>query len=815
MSFFSQIVEGILNEIGADVAYDRYYSSIPKDEYDTIVGTTKNVDKFLRFFLDSLRDGSIEFSTLIGILNKYRSADQQIKNAVINKFNEGDYNDPYEISSDIDYWSNNGIITSKSLAKDGIDKIFEDDEWVVTCTSTYEANSHFFGDTSWCTASDRLGRYDGYKMFLRYSLNDDSIIVQITNKLKKEYYVKNKEKDSELKFSSEEQALSYARTFNGKVSSKRITYQAQYDFREKKFGMICDVLDNQISTTDLEINVGKKEMLKIKNAIVKKSEELYKKLRELFKKEEDYQESRNGYLEKRRELLWKKKKEKIEKAREYVNRCNEEKMSSIINVYKKSIKKANNVNFLKSLLKLQQQNIVTEDELKNVGYAFIRDIDYITDGYYYAIISPVLGFSKRVVYDDDVTDMSVDIEAYMNLSYLERFGNGVILVFTGDYSAGKVDDIIYSSGLIEKGPVRCYSLGNKYLSMSFSDKSYLFILKDRKLIETGDANMFFTFSRTAGKYTMLGTFDDLSDDEVIPHNNIMILYDDKKIFSGRANSVDGDFGCLHFKIGDVAYFYLSNYENNPIKIDIGSDNIYGANVYETSQGITFLEISLTNGSNIYNVDKKDFVFPEFTGSILYSKKYFGTILDGGKYLRYDYENDKYLTIDEKESKWVDCDKYGETALDKIAKKNFEKWKEQGGHSPEVQAQIDKMWADRNNTPYKTKAFDDWDEINLLKGKGLKTGSQYLKFSPSTDLSDLGIKGGPVPGWTGGVGVKDPEAFWNGADVSNSLYRIDKFGRPIDQPWNTEDEIPAIPSDRVGSKEQMREQFKSLINKLLY
>ena len=50
----------------------------------------------------------------------------------------------------------------------GLVELYEDDRYKVTCTTTYEANRHFFGNTSWCTASDRFGRYDGWIYFLEY-----------------------------------------------------------------------------------------------------------------------------------------------------------------------------------------------------------------------------------------------------------------------------------------------------------------------------------------------------------------------------------------------------------------------------------------------------------------------------------------------------------------------------------------------------------------------------------------------------------------------------------------------------------------------
>jgi hypothetical protein len=74
--------------------------------------------------------------------------------------------------------------------------------------------------------------------------------------------------------------------------------------------------------------------------------------------------------------------------------------------------------------------------------------------------------------------------------------------------------------------------------------------------------------------------------------------------------------------------------------------------------------------------------------------------------------------------------------------------------------------------------------------------------------------------------KDPERFykgvakwWGGAGNfrdsvgENPWYRIDAQGRPIDQPWNDEDEIPANPSDRVVREGKIPSKLISIWNKL--
>ena len=44
---------------------------------------------------------------------------------------------------------------------------------------------------------------------------------------------------------------------------------------------------------------------------------------------------------------------------------------------------------------------------------------------------------------------------------------------------------------------------------------------------------------------------------------------------------------------------------------------------------------------------------------------------------------------------------------------------------------------------------------------------------------------------------------------NPWYRIGKDGKPIDQPWYDEDEIPARLSDRVANEQKVNESYNKM------
>ena len=73
MSWLNTIVEGILSEIGADDAYNRFYNSIPREDYDEILGGESNIDKFMQFILNGVRDGLCNKSDAVEAVQAYKN----------------------------------------------------------------------------------------------------------------------------------------------------------------------------------------------------------------------------------------------------------------------------------------------------------------------------------------------------------------------------------------------------------------------------------------------------------------------------------------------------------------------------------------------------------------------------------------------------------------------------------------------------------------------------------------------------------------------------------------------------------------------
>lgn len=190
---FKYIVESVLNEIDAKNAY-QYYNEIPeKDFFDIVSLYGGKYDNFIKFLMDSIKNGISDVAEAKEIVKRYKETnDNNIRILIKNKIKNNEYYLPIEILEEISFFSKFGLVTEKSLSDEGFLNIYEDNKYKITFTATYNANHHYFNScTTWCTASDRKGRYDGYQMFDQYSMPRSSRplpLIQIYKKENKELY---------------------------------------------------------------------------------------------------------------------------------------------------------------------------------------------------------------------------------------------------------------------------------------------------------------------------------------------------------------------------------------------------------------------------------------------------------------------------------------------------------------------------------------------------------------------------------------------------------------------------------------------------
>ena len=103
MSLFNAIFESVLNEIKSDDAYDRFYSSMPREDFDRITGGAPDIDKFVQFLLNSVRDGTSTVEEAAQANEEYKSADPLIRQNILNAFRNGEYETAKEVLINIQY----------------------------------------------------------------------------------------------------------------------------------------------------------------------------------------------------------------------------------------------------------------------------------------------------------------------------------------------------------------------------------------------------------------------------------------------------------------------------------------------------------------------------------------------------------------------------------------------------------------------------------------------------------------------------------------------------------------------------------------
>ena len=169
----------ILNEIRVDDAYNKFYADVDRDLYDVITLGSKNllnISKFILYCLerdpgvdvDNNRDAFIQKCNEIGEAYKQLSNEKQIEvndEAKNGKFRSFDalYRHIMSIAN------NDAPVEGLTYGPKGLIIIEKNDEYEITATPTYASNTGNFGWTSWCTASDICGRYNGYMYFAQYT----------------------------------------------------------------------------------------------------------------------------------------------------------------------------------------------------------------------------------------------------------------------------------------------------------------------------------------------------------------------------------------------------------------------------------------------------------------------------------------------------------------------------------------------------------------------------------------------------------------------------------------------------------------------
>lgn len=624
-SWLGNILEGLVTEISSEAAYSRYYGSIPKSTYDAVVAGRPNVDKTVQFILNSLRDGDMSEEEAVRLSKGLVSADNTTRQVILNRFRGGEYSNALEMLYDME--SYDAEASKSALIKNGYVVIARSGMWVLTCTTTYEANHKYFGGTQWCTASDRLGRYDGYSMFCNYT--NDACLIQLSC---------------------------------GDASHPFPEYQFVV-YTNGKFGTICNAGNNVVSVDNFIMSVSD-YWNDLPEIITQASNKMVAATEQMKPIEKKYQQIRDEYIARRRNIE-KAKKEK--RRQELVVQCramNETENSK----WKKAVEKRiasgayKDRKFIKSVI--NEFTIDDHDMVVKNDYFRVRDIKMFGD-YTVMMICPCVGWWYIV--DDYGDELNITKQDMFDIFFIYRriISDNTWLFYA--IAETKTKNVVYVTDISDTetpsvdecmsnipDPAR-NSIYTKFIRIpSFtSDSDAILSIDDMKFhligkmnvdycMQLDDVNIFYSLKNHIIKCfdKTWNLVDEIEFDDIIfsTDNGAVSVKDDEMNLFG----INGNFEHKVFRLN----FDVEN-------MDIRTLLVAGGKYFV---GVRFMNGYRETGQNIISTETGDLIFGDNQMAVnILNDNIFG--LDSYKIIKYNPNNGTYfIRINPDEE--IPCDKYG-------------------------------------------------------------------------------------------------------------------------------------------------------------
>lgn len=840
MSWLNTIVEGILNEIGAEDAYNRFYNSIPRDKYDEILDGETNVDKFMTFILNGVRDNLCDAEDAIQAVRAYKQADPLVRQAVLNNFRNGEYDSAVDVFHDINYLSHgNGVVNKKNFAKKGYIKLGGSDKWLVTCTTNYLANSHYFGTTHWCTASDRQGDYDGYEMFLRYAVNAGSVLIQFSNK-----------SDEEEKY--------------------QVQCGMPYNDGIPNTDEICDFQDRRVSIRDLEMRIGDDKLFKIlcDKEIITQLLDIQDKQKEA---EKAYQEKMSAIIRRKEQIKHQRLEQKRREVTEDAEKKNAEEEKKIQAAWEQFFANEyyNNLEFITALCNRDLNDYGDEDSEDNAKYCYatITSIHHLGNDTTLLEIGHVNGrrYCCEALYDAEENLVDYGINEWWD-DY--AVGNVYVIVkseYEGDFRHVHPKEILETGKITSEEQTSSLPVGGYCGDGSENGRRFrvLFDFNGNDCIFDSEKEILYPYRKNTANSVIYAPVE-----LFVGNNGDLFMATDSglKIKGLFQLTSDGDYWFQEdvdrrdaFKYGSTLVFpkdrrAISRY-GREVKIpEEHAEDIIAVDCLGGTDNAFYWRLGKygTKGTEFNAVEENPYaptkyifgIWGEMVKMSPNNKSIWLTLFVDGKKTIIEYQEDYSFYKRTLGNPAERCDKYGRTKADiekeRMAKKNFDDWQAAGGHSPEAKAEMDKMYSKYGNFADPSdgsNAFRDWnDDDRILDDLGDNQDSFHIPGDASQMIKSLQSFPNDER-WRGAVGFKDPEGYSKemgeyigramadgndgvtkalNNDAPNSIrrnpwYRIGKDGKPLDQPWYDEDEVPARLSDRVAENKRAHESLKKTID----
>lgn len=761
MSWLNLIVENILCEISSKDAYERFYSnSISPEIFRGVTGGKDVLTKVDTFFLNAIRDGSIDAVETMDNIGKLRDEDPDIRKKIENKIAHNEYHFPQEIPYDIESIKIIGM-SIKKWDESNFIKLGSNDEWDATTVLTRSASRHYFGHTEWCTASSDSS------MFFNYSLNANSVLIQFTKK-----------------------------------SNKYETFQIQcYVTGGDRFGDSKDVHDSNVAPGTLRKLVGNElfDDVTRKDVLQKCFELLKDRTQKDNKVEIMMSESRSKVCRLFRQKydgIRKEMQKEVDEFNQRQEEYNKKMLAQIehdgllmdidfLNVLFKNrdlfhIKNRNETEILPKLnethnLVVYANSLTSHNSKRNWQYP---DADYFLSIYQIAGQRKRIKKERKTVDNDESMFYEVpSIEVYVDSARYSSPLKSIVVKVENETITEIVkgtEDLLKIRGVneyfLKKGKLLnyIYSAKNRkyYLVPSFWDseniESYCPATKDGySKYEVLHSNSSSALRDDSDEFLF---FDTISGDLVRKSKPVKEIgqWIKKIVIFDENNSLWALLYNDTYSTG--AYFELPDIEFDDISMGFIKDKhvIFFSNNAEHKKYASFLESSknLIFGKNV----NTKWGANGFKGML--RPAIYGVIEDGE-----NSHHDIYCAlgptqyfVDLGEEGLVPCDKNGSTERDKRADKYLKQWQDNGGYSPEVKSEMDKMWNDRQGN--RDVPDSDYERDRL--------GADYYasKDAFKEHLKDI-------------LGNNYNEEDWKDASGSNAKNIKDKYddlSGPMDDKW---------------------------------
>lgn len=133
---FSKIVESVLTEISAEDAYNKFYTDLPRYEFNSLLEIYGGkFDLLIKTILKSIKEEAngknlpVLFVSARKLLQHYKSVPNEVRIKFNQNLKNGEYDDVLDMEQGLNELSSQGVDTSKSFQKNGLITLVDNENY--------------------------------------------------------------------------------------------------------------------------------------------------------------------------------------------------------------------------------------------------------------------------------------------------------------------------------------------------------------------------------------------------------------------------------------------------------------------------------------------------------------------------------------------------------------------------------------------------------------------------------------------------------------------------------------------------------------